>query len=149
MDKKTLFLLLNRISEVGGDTYTKEEIDDMVSQLKQFEMEVVQTLPTTDIKPNCIYFVPRGASGLDSYYEYIYVNGKWEFVGSTDVDLSNYWTIDQTKAYIEQNKYVLPQATTETLGGIKLNSSGSLEFNDEGELEISTITSEQIAALFA
>ena len=147
MDKKILALLLSQISET--ESYSKDEIDSMISQLRTFEMEVVNTLPVTDIKTNCIYFVPRGASGLDSYYEYIYVNGKWEFVGSTDVDLSNYWTIDQTKTYIEQNKYVLPQATTETLGGIKLNSSGSLEFNDEGELEISTITSEQIAALFA
>lgn len=147
MDKKTLALLLSQISET--ESYSKDEIDSMIAQLRTFEMEVVNTLPVTDIKTNCIYFVPRGPSGLDAYYEYIYVNNKWEFVGSTDVDLSNYWTIDQTKAYIEANKYVLPQATEETLGGIKLNNSGSLTFNEDGGLEISTITSEQIASLFA
>lgn len=147
MDKKTLALLLSSLS--SGDYYTKEEMDEMIAQLRTFEMEVVETLPSSNIKTNCLYFVPRGASGLDTYYEYIYVNGKWEFVGSTNVDLSNYWTIDQTKAYIEANKYVLPQATEDTLGGIKLNSSGSLSFNEDGELEIATITSDQIASLFA
>lgn len=149
MDKKTLFLLLNRISEMGGDTYTKEEIDDMISQLRTFEMEVVRVLPTEDIKTNCIYFVPRGVLGKDSYYEYVYVNNKWEFVGSTEVDLTNYWTIDETKQYIEDKKYVLPQATEDTLGGIKLNSKGSLSFDEDGGLEIATTSDEDIEALFA
>lgn len=144
MDKKTLALLLSALS--SGDTYTKEEIDSMISQLRTFEMEVVSSLPTTDIKTNCIYFVPRGASGLDSYYEYIYVNGKWEFVGSTDVDLSNYWTIDQTIAYIDEHKYVLPEATKDTLGGIKLGNNFALD--EDGDLEITTVGVQEIEELF-
>lgn len=150
MDKKTLFLLLNRISEMGGDTYSKAEIDDMISQLRTFEMEVVRTLPTEDIKTNCIYFVPRGALGKDSYYEYVYVNNKWEFVGSTEVDLTNYWTIDETKQYIEDNKYVLPPATEEELGGIKVGrGDGSVTVDPDGNIIITTTSDEQIESLFA
>ena len=133
---------------MSEDTYTKEEIDDMISQLKQFDMEVVDQLPTTDIKPNCIYFVPRGASGLDSCYEYIYVNGKWEFVGSTDVDLSDYWTIEETMEYIEANKYVLPEATTDTLGGIKLANDGAVTLDSNGNINIATTSNEDIEKLF-
>lgn len=146
MDKKTLAFLLSSLS--SGDSYTKEEIDSMISQLKQFEMEVVDSLPSTDIKKNCLYFVPRGVPGLDSYYEYIYVNNKWEFVGSTDIDLTNYWTIDETKAYIEANKYVLPEATVDTLGGIKLSNNGSVSLDSEGNMVISTTSDEDIENLF-
>ena len=148
MDKKAIALLLSMASSISGDTYTKEEIDEIISQLRTFDMEVVRTLPTTDIKTNCLYFVPRGASGMDAYYEYIYVNNKWEFVGSTDVDLSQYWTIDQTKAYIEANKYVLPEATTETLGGIKLASDGAVALDANGNIKIATASNEDIEELF-
>ena len=146
MDRKTLALLLSSLS--SGDYYTKDEIDSMVSQLKQFEMEVVDSLPSTDIKMNCLYFVPRGVPGLDAYYEYIYVNNKWEFVGSTDVDLTNYWTIDETKAYIEENKYVLPEATADTLGGIKLATDGAVTLDPEGNINIATTSNEDIESLF-
>lgn len=148
MDKKTLALLLSSLS--SGESYTKEEIDEMVSQLKQFEMEVVDSLPTTNIKPNCLYFVPRGAGGLDAYYEYIYANNKWEFVGSTEVDLSNYWTIDETMEYIEANKYVLPEATADTLGGIKIGSDdGAVTLDENGNIVIATTSNEDIERLFA
>ncbi len=149
MDKKAIALLLSMASQISGDIYTKEEIDEMISQLRTFEMEVVRTLPTTDIKTNCIYFVPRGASGMDAYYEYIYVNGKWEFVGSTDVDLSQYWTIDQTKAYIEAHKYVLPEATADTLGGIKIGSKdNAVSLDSDGNIIIATTSNEDIEKLF-
>ena len=146
MDRKTLALL---ISSMSGDTYTKEEIDSMISQLKQFEMEVVDSLPSTNIKQNCLYFVPRGAPGLDAYYEYIYVNGKWEFVGSTEVDLTNYWTIDETMEYVEANKYVLPEATVDTLGGIKLSNDGAISLDADGNMNIATTSDEDIENLFS
>lgn len=145
MDRKTLALLLSALS--NGDSYTKAEIDEMISQLKQFNMEVVDALPVTDIQLNCIYFVRKQPVGTDSCYEYIYVDGKWEFIGSTEIDLTNYWTIDETKAYIEQNKYVLPEATATTLGGIKLDSD-SFSINEEGKMELSTIEDGDIESLF-
>ena len=113
-------------------------------------MEVVQTLPTENIKTNCIYFVPRGALGQDSYYEYVYVNNKWEFVGSTEVDLTNYWTIDETKQYVEDNKYVLPPASENELGGIKLGGSdGAVTVDESGNISITTTSEEEIESLFA
>jgi hypothetical protein len=39
-----------------------------------------------------IYLVPKtdGASG-DGYDEYIHINGAWEKLGTTTIDLSGYW----------------------------------------------------------
>lgn len=148
MDKKTLALLL---SALGGEsnTYTKEEIDNMISQLKQFEAKKVDELPITGQIPNCIYFVPKGSGGLDGCYEYMWIDGKWEFLGSTDVDLSDYWTIEETMMYIENNKYVLPEATVDTLGGIKLASDGAVTLDSEGNINIATTSNEDIEALFS
>ena len=147
MDKKTLALLLSSLD--SGEYYTKEEIDSMISQLKQFEAEKVDTLPVTGQKPNCIYFVPKSGAGLDGCYEYMWIDNKWEFVGSTEVDLSNYWTIDETKAYIEANKYVLPEATADTLGGIKIGGDdGAVSLDENGNIVIATASNEDIENLF-
>lgn len=148
MDKKVLALLLSSLN--SGDSYTKEEIDEMISQLKQFESEKVDELPITGQKPNCIYFVPKGSSGMDGCYEYMWIDNKWEFVGSTDIDLSDYWTIEETMQYIEQNKYVLPEATADTLGGIKLGSGdGAVSLDEDGNIVIATTSNEDIENLFS
>lgn len=147
MDKKTLALLLASINST--ESYSKEEIDEMISQLKQFEAKKVATLPTTGQIPNCIYFVPKGTSGVDGCSEFMWIDNKWEYLGSTDIDLSDYWTIDETKRYIEQNKYVLPQATESTLGGIKLNRDGAVTLDENGNINIATISSEDIENLFS
>lgn len=152
MDKKAIALLLGLIGGVSSDTYTKEEIDSMISQLKQFETKKVEELPLTGQIPNCIYFVPKDTSGLDGCYEYMWIDNKWEFVGSTDVDLSDYWTIDQTIQYLEnyvaEHQYVLPEATTEKLGGIKLASDGAVTLDSNGNIIIATTSNEDIEKLF-
>lgn len=147
MDKKTLALLLSQISET--ESYSKEEIDEMISQLKQFEAKKVDELPITGQIPNCIYFVPKGSGGMDGCYEYMWIDDKWEFIGSTDVDLSDYWTIEETMQYIENNKYVLPEATVDTLGGIKLASDGAVSLDSDGNINIATTSNEDIEALFS
>ena len=147
MDRKTLALLLSQINTT--ESYSKEEIDDMISQLKQFEAEKVDELPITGQKPNCIYFVPKGTGGLDGCYEYMWIDNKWEFIGSTDVDLSNYWTIEETMEYIEDHKYVLPEATQNTLGGIKLADDGAVTLDANGNIIIATTSNEDIEELFS
>ena len=78
------------------NTYTKTEIDNLISAVSTLDIEVVQTLPTQDISTTTIYLVPKTASTNDAYDEYIYVNNSWEHIGSTEVDLSNYYTKTQT-----------------------------------------------------
>jgi len=61
----------------------------------------VLELPTTDIKENKIYLVPRvtpeAGNVLD---EFIWINGDWELLGSVSVDLTNYYTKSEIAALL-------------------------------------------------
>lgn len=72
------------------------ELKNLVDLLPQFAIEVVQTLPVSDISETTIYLVPAQDPEQGNYYEeYIYVNNAWELVGTTAVDLSGYYTSAQ------------------------------------------------------
>ncbi len=62
-----------------------------------FKCVVVDTLPDVG-EESTIYLIARRttSSGDDVYNEYIYVNGGWELIGNTAIDLSDYYTSDQT-----------------------------------------------------
>ena len=61
-----------------------------IADITGFHAEIVSELPETG-KANILYLVSKteAASG-DGYDEYLYINGAWERVGSTDIDLSGY-----------------------------------------------------------
>lgn len=67
--------------------YAKKLFDSVTS----FTIEIVDTLPTEDIKSMTIYFMRNGRDNESDYYEeYMYVNNKWEIIGSTFVNLAPY-----------------------------------------------------------
>jgi len=79
-----------------SETYTQAEVDALISAIVTLNVLVVQTLPTQDISTTTIYLVPKAtAETQDIYDEYIYVNNAWEHIGSTEIDLSNYYTKTQ------------------------------------------------------
>lgn len=70
----------------------------------QIRIIVVDRLPDVG-ETDAIYLVPKVGSKDDSYYEYLYINGKWELIGSTDVKLDDYYTkgdIDSKLTLINQ-----------------------------------------------
>lgn len=71
--------------------YTKEQVDSLIQAIESGEFIVVEELPQTG-DPKNIYLVPK-QSGT-GYDEYIYVDGEWELIGDTsvDIDLSDYYT---------------------------------------------------------
>ena len=75
-----------------SETYTKTEIDNKISAIPKFSIEVVSQLPTEDISDTTVYLVPSQSEPSDIYKEYIYVNNSWELLGIQKVDLSNYYT---------------------------------------------------------
>lgn len=79
-----------------SETYNKSEVDTLIANVNSFNVEIVQSLPTTDIDLHTIYLVPKTGSGTDVYNEYIYINNNWELIGNTAVDLSNYYTKSET-----------------------------------------------------
>ena len=66
----------------------------MISNLANLRIEVVNELPSTG-ETNVIYLVKKAGTNPDVHDEYVYVEGNWEKIGNTEVDLSNYYTKDQ------------------------------------------------------
>ena len=87
------------------ETYTKTEVNQLIAAIPTFSIEVVQELPTEDISQTTIYLVPKQDAGtLDYYDEWINLDGTtsgWEWLGKTEVDLSNYYTKSETEAYVK------------------------------------------------
>ena len=73
------------------NTYTKTEVNDLINGITSMNVAVVQTLPTSGISATTIYLVPKSTSQTNNAYdEYLYFNNKWEKIGDTTIDLSNY-----------------------------------------------------------
>lgn len=83
-----------KISELENDKAfkTETEIQSMIEKASSLKKEVVTSLPNTG-KDDVIYLV-KDEKGKDNnnYLEYLWLNGKYELIGSTQVDLSGYAT---------------------------------------------------------
>ena len=66
-----------------------KEIASAVSGVTQIDYSVVESLPSTG-KKGIIYLVANSGSGNNIYDEYIYINSKFEKLGSREMDLSSY-----------------------------------------------------------
>ena len=90
-----------------SETYTREEINQRISEIPKFAISVVSTLPTANISETTIYLVGGGDSG-DLYTEYIHVNGAWELLGKQQLDLTGYatetWVIEQLGNYLKASE---------------------------------------------
>lgn len=79
-----------------SETYNKAEVDSLINAVKNSRFEAVSTLPTTNIKTNVIYLVPKSPTQTSNAKdEYINLDGTssgWEKIGDTEVDLSGYVT---------------------------------------------------------
>lgn len=91
--------------------------------------QIVDELPTENISTSTIYLILSDVQTEDNIYdEYIYVNGNWEHIGSTSVDLSDY----VTKTYFNQNvgdatkNYVVAQIAKVHNLYIEMYESGSV-----------------------
>lgn len=74
------------------NTYSKTEVNDLISGVSTITFEVVETLPATP-STTAIYLVPKSGTETNNIYEeYIYVasKSKWEKIGDTSTDLTNY-----------------------------------------------------------
>ncbi|MBE5707223.1 MAG: hypothetical protein EGR78_09790 [Erysipelotrichaceae bacterium] len=66
-----------------------KEIASAVSGVTQIDYSVVESLPSTG-KKGIIYLVANSGSNNNIYDEYIYINSKFEKLGSREMDLSSY-----------------------------------------------------------
>lgn len=90
----------------------------MISNLANLRIEVVSELPETG-ETNIIYLVKKSGTNPDTHDEYVYVEGSWEKIGNTEIDLSNYYTKDQVYSKSETyNQNEVNALITEIEGNI-------------------------------
>ncbi len=93
-DKANQSDIPTKLSQLTNDKNykTETEIQSMIEKASSLKKEVVTSLPTTG-KDDVIYLVqdPKGKDN-NNYLEYLWLNGKYELIGSTQVDLSGYVT---------------------------------------------------------
>lgn len=86
------------------EVYTKEEVLELVNNIKTAHFERVDDLPFEG-ESNIIYLVNRGQNLQD---EYIWVDDAWDKIGSTEIDLSDYVNLDllneKLMEYISQDQ---------------------------------------------
>jgi len=82
--------------EYNGESKVIKRICELLDTMSGINFEVVQTLPLVDISTSTIYLVPKQTAEVDNIYdEYINTDGTsqgWELIGTTEIDLSNYYT---------------------------------------------------------
>lgn len=65
-------------------------VTEKMAEIGGISFKMVSSLPTAG-EPQYIYLVPKTSAGTqDIYDEYIWYNKKWERIGSTDIDMSDY-----------------------------------------------------------
>lgn len=106
-----------------SETFTKQEVNNLISAITTLDIRVVQTLPTEDISTTTIYLVPKTtAEANNAYDEYIYVSNAWEHIGSTEVDLTDY--VKNTDYATSSNSGVFKVSN-----GVMIGSTGYISCN--------------------
>ena len=95
---------------------------DQLGNLDTVVAMVVTQLPTTDIKTNKIYLVKDSTTEGDLYQEYLYIDGKWEKIGThkQEVDLTDYAKKSEALKSVESTPTGdLVQLHMTTVGGMQ------------------------------
>jgi hypothetical protein len=114
MENTSRGIIISRLSEINDNltaldyTWSSEKINSVISAINLNNFRVVDQLPTENIDTNVIYIVPKqGGTSPNLREEYIYVNGQWELIGSTDVNLDNYFTKQEVINRLDTKQNVL------------------------------------------
>ena len=108
--------------------YAKKLFDSVTS----FSIQIVDTLPTENIKEMTIYFIKNSHNNESDYYdEYMYINNKWEIIGSTFVNLTPYLLKSDFETYQQEiaDKF-LKYKTSDEINTILQDYLLSVDFNN-------------------
>lgn len=135
----------------------KKYTDKAISSGSNFDIKVEQDRSILNKQglEKTFYFLPKNTSSTSNTYdEYMYINNKWEVVGSTDIDMSEYATkgwveslLKDSTANIDVNGHLIINfAGTPIDCGLVRGTNGidgkdgigvtNAEINDEGHLII-------------
>lgn len=135
----------------AADVYTKGETDSAIATaiegMNHLTRTIVDELPVEGIDTNTIYMMSKeGADGEQRYDEYMYIEGNWEKIGDSAVDLSDYLTADQIAAkYLTSENAAATYQTAEQVEGI-VTSKGYVTADDVAQ---NYVTADDVASSVA
>ena len=83
---------ITKVSQLANDSnyVTNIKLQEALAKIKTLKKEVVEALPSTG-EDDVIYLVKDSKGKANNVYlEYLWINGAFELIGSTEVDLSGY-----------------------------------------------------------
>jgi len=130
------------------NTYTKDEVNALITAQTSGGFISVNTLPTEDISVHHIYLVPSTNPGTNNIKdEYINLDGTsngWELIGSTQLDLSNYVSVTALNSALLN--YVTSTGLTNILNDYYTKTQVDGLFNGKAD-KVSGAISGHLAAL--
>lgn len=166
-------LLGSLIAADGTEVASKKYVGEQISQISALKRSIVESLPAIeDADTNTIYMVLKSSSLLNNNYEeYMVVDGAFELIGSTAVDLTDYlkrpttYTAANLPKFDDNGSIADSGIGTETLlshlqnTDIHLNSlqkqklsnllpiyelDSSLGFTDDGKLKVTSAPAQDL-----
>ena len=137
----------NTLTQRVNNTYTKEETNAQIAAAAHLKREIVEELPAVEnAKENIIYMVSNGLTDNDNkYYEYIFINGVFEPVGTWEVNLEDYATkeeVNSTVTSINNSLNTINQKIQNVESNAEHNyiNSVSSSFNVDGNRQLTLIS---------
>ena len=117
------------------DYATETFVIEQINNAEHFHREIVDALPLTG-KDNVLYLVPKKGSDKDIYNEYIWTGADYEFMGTTAVDLTDYYKKSEVNELLDTKvtKVDGKQLSTNDYTTDEKTKLASLENYDDGEL---------------
>lgn len=140
--------ILNGNSTVNGSVDKK--ISDALSNLDRLTKQIVTELPDiSQAVENVIYLIENTAG--TAYDQYTIVDdgagGKeWALLGSTDTDLTGYYTSVQVDSLLNDKQPTLTGATT-SFNSLNAMANRAIVSNANGKLTVSPITATELESL--
>lgn len=143
------------IDSFNSDTLEGKTVNDIVTLAQMGRVtsifEVAESLESIDpISTTTIYLIPCevNADGtIDSYDEYVYINGKWELIANTHIDLSDYYTKEEIAGlnHAVKGDYT-SNSVASTVKSVSSEGGAVLDTTSAGAQEVTTSKQAEVTA---
>lgn len=131
-----------------AEVYSKTEVQSLMSALNTLKFQIVDALPTENIDAKTVYLTAKADSESgNAYDENIYINGAWEVIGDTTIDLSDYYKKSEADAkfmtdYTETDPTVPAWAKAATKPSYSASEVGALPANTSIPTKLSDLSAD-------
>ena len=129
------------LDDHGLVTYN-ELIKKKISELVSFDVSVLDELPATGVE-HILYLIPSKSEMEENVRdEYLWIvdpstsTGVWECIGSTAINLDNYYTKDEIDASLAEKQDILQGSSTIDISNNVISALGYIYNQDEGSFAI-------------